>query len=74
MPTMFSVLAAASELGGISRWTLRKHIAQGNIRATKIGRRVLLPSEEIERVRREGLPSLRSTAAGDGPAGTGRQP
>jgi len=44
----------------MSHWTLRKHIAQGNVTATRIGRRKLLRNEEIERIRREGLPPLRS--------------
>jgi hypothetical protein len=45
-------------LGGISIWTLRKHVFRGNVAVTRIGRRVFVRSEEIERIRREGLPSL----------------
>jgi excisionase family DNA binding protein len=59
---LFSVDDAASLLGGVSPWTLRKHIANGTVRVTRIGRRVLLPVEEVERIRQEGLPSLRSQA------------
>jgi excisionase family DNA binding protein len=57
---LFSVDDAASILGAVSPWTLRKHIANRTIQVTRIGRRVLLPLDEVERIRREGLPSLRS--------------
>jgi len=57
---LHSLTDASPELGGTSVWTLRKHIAQGNIRVTKLGRRVFLTSEEIARIKLEGLPSLRS--------------
>jgi len=49
-------------LGGISQWTLRRHIATGQIRVTRIGRRVFVDADELERIRREGLPSLRGAA------------
>ncbi len=55
---LFSVEDAAIVLGGISPWTLRKHIACGNVKVTRIGRRVFLDAEELERIRRDGLPSL----------------
>jgi excisionase family DNA binding protein len=50
---------AARVLGGISVWTLRKHIARGAIAVTRIGRRVLVPRHELARISREGLPCLR---------------
>jgi hypothetical protein len=46
-------------LGGTSVWTLRKHIAVGNIRVTKLGRRIFVDDAEVSRIQREGLPSLR---------------
>ena len=49
---------AARALGSMSPWTLRKHIAQGHVRATCLGRRVFVREDEIERIQREGLPSL----------------
>ena len=55
---LFSVEEAGRILGRISPWTLRKHIAVGNVKVTRIGRRVLLTAEEIERIGHEGLPSL----------------
>jgi hypothetical protein len=54
---------AARMLGGISVWTLRKHISQGGITPTRLGRRVFLSSAEVERIQKEGLPSLRTEAS-----------
>ena len=51
-------IAAAKQLGGISHWTLRKHIARGSVAATRIGRRVFVREEEIRRIKDEGLPKL----------------
>ena len=56
---LYSIQDAASLLGSISPWTLRKHIASGTIRVTRLGKRVFLRSEEIERIREQGLPPLR---------------
>ncbi|MGB2662826.1 MAG: hypothetical protein WAK48_02405 [Candidatus Acidiferrum sp.] len=61
MAVLLSLDKAAEALGGISIWTLRKHIAVGNVRVTHLGRRVFLDEEEMGRVMREGLPSLRSS-------------
>jgi hypothetical protein len=58
MARLLSMDKAAEELGGISIWTLRKHVAAGSVKVTRIGRRVLLTAEEVERIRRDGLPSL----------------
>ena len=52
--------AASQELGGISVWTIRKGIAQGVIRPTRLGTRIFLSGDEIARIQREGLPSLKS--------------
>ena len=59
----FDLFTAARMLGSISPWTLRKHIAQGTVKATRLGRRVFVPGEEIERIRTQGLPSLRPAGA-----------
>jgi hypothetical protein len=63
MSLLFSLRDAAQQLGGVSIWTLRKHFARGNLRVVRVGRRVLVSSEEIERIRQEGLPSLGTKAA-----------
>jgi hypothetical protein len=55
---LYPLNEAAKLLGGISIWTLRKHIAVGNTKVTRIGRRVFLTTEEVERIGRDGLPSL----------------
>jgi hypothetical protein len=60
MPVLYSLPDAAKSLGGISVWTLRKHISNGQLRVVRIGRRVFLDGEELERIRRDGLPSLRA--------------
>jgi hypothetical protein len=62
-PRLLGVDEAARVLGGISPWTLRKHIDIGNVKVTRIGRRVFLDAEEVERIRREGLPSLARSRA-----------
>jgi hypothetical protein len=64
-PRLLAIDDAARLCGSISSRTLRRHIAAGAIRVTRIGRRVFLRSEEIERIRREGLPSLRAKICGD---------
>ncbi len=55
---LYPLNEAARLLGGISHWTLRKHLAAGRVRAVRIGRRVFLDADELERIRRDGLPSL----------------
>lgn len=56
---LYSFAEAARLLGGISHWTLRKHAAIGQIRVVRIGRRVFLDVEELERIQKDGLPRLR---------------
>jgi hypothetical protein len=60
---LFDLPSAARALGGISVWTLRKHIVQHTVQVTRLGRRVFLTREELERIRTEGLPSLKARAA-----------
>ena len=57
MDQLYDVNTAARQLA-ISPWTLRKHVTAGNVKVTRIGRRVFLATEEVERIRRDGLPSL----------------
>lgn len=58
MAVLLSFQNAAQILGGISIWTLRKHVQRGNVKVTHLGRRVFLDEEEVEHIRRDGLPSL----------------
>lgn len=60
MPMLYSIADAARLLGGISHWTLRKHVSAGRVRVVRIGRRVFVDGEELGRIRREGLPSLKA--------------
>ena len=40
---------------GVSLWTLRLYVARGALRATHVGRRVLIPMEVLEKVMVEGV-------------------
>jgi hypothetical protein len=57
---LFDLSDASKVLGGISEWTLRKHIRNGSVKVTRIGKRVLIASAEIARISEKGLPSLRA--------------
>jgi hypothetical protein len=57
-PALFAFVEAAKILGGVSPWTLRKHAQRKHIRVVRLGQRVFLDTQEIERIRREGLPRL----------------
>jgi len=56
---LYSLADACRQLGDLSIWTLRKHVFRGNVKPTRLGRRIFLSSEEIERIQRQGLPSLK---------------
>jgi excisionase family DNA binding protein len=49
MKALKSVEDAAGFLG-ISKWTVRAYIKAGKLRPVRLGRRVLLPEEELERL------------------------
>jgi hypothetical protein len=55
---LYPLAKSTGLLGDLSIWTLRKHISRGNVKATRLGRRVFLSSAEIARIQHEGLPSL----------------
>jgi len=55
-----TIEATGQRCGGVSPWTLRKHISKGNIAVIRLGRRVFISEQEIQRIHREGLPSLKS--------------
>ena len=56
---LHSLADSSRQLGDASIWTLRKHISKGNIKPTRLGRRVFLSTAEIARIQRDGLPSLK---------------
>jgi excisionase family DNA binding protein len=41
-----------------SPWTIRYHVAKGHLKSTRIGKRVLIPDSEIDRIAAEGLPHI----------------
>lgn len=45
----------AEIMSGLSKWTWRKYAYEGRVASTKVGRRLLIPVAEIERIMREGL-------------------
>jgi excisionase family DNA binding protein len=46
---------SAARLLSISPWTVRSYIAEGKLKAVRIGRRVLLQEVELERLVADGL-------------------
>jgi excisionase family DNA binding protein len=42
-------LAEACSMTSLSIWTIRKAIKSGQLKTTKVGRRVLVPMRELER-------------------------
>ncbi len=47
----------AASLIGLKEPTVRAYIRKGKIRAVKVGRAVLVPVSELERLVREGVPA-----------------
>ena len=58
MPMLHTYTESSRLLGGFSAWSLRRHAQRKNIRTTHLGNRVFLDTEELERIRRDGLPRL----------------
>jgi excisionase family DNA binding protein len=50
-------LQEAQEMTGISHFTFRRMVKQGKIRAARVGRRVLIPVAELERLVKAGAVS-----------------
>ena len=59
---LLTIEGLARLVGDSSHWTIRRHVARGNIRVTRFGRRVFITPEEFERIKREGLPRLTKAA------------
>jgi hypothetical protein len=59
-PVLFSYEDSSRVLGSISPWTLRKHAQRNNIRVVRLGQRVFIDEQELDRIRREGLPRLKT--------------
>jgi len=58
---LYSLPEASRALGGLSIWTLRAWLRRkdGPLRPVRIGRRIFLSRETVERIAEDGLPSLR---------------
>lgn len=52
--SLFSLAAASVRWGGLSVFSIRRHIKAGSIRAVRVGGRVFIPLDEIERVETNG--------------------
>jgi excisionase family DNA binding protein len=53
--TQLSVgLAQAEEMTGLSQFTLRRLVKRGKVRAARVGRRILIPMTELERLTKPG--------------------
>lgn len=49
-------VSEAAKLLGVSVYTIRNYVAQRRIRSVRVGRRVLVPLEVLEKVAVEGVP------------------
>jgi excisionase family DNA binding protein len=58
MADLKAINEAAKKLS-LSSWTVRAHVRNGNIRAVRCGKRILIHEDELERICRQGLPSLK---------------
>ncbi|HYD16736.1 MAG TPA: helix-turn-helix domain-containing protein [Candidatus Nanoarchaeia archaeon] len=51
---LYSVEAAAEQLGGLSRWTIYSWVSSGKLEKVKIGSRTMIPASAIARIIEEG--------------------
>jgi hypothetical protein len=56
-PLLYDIIQSGKVLH-MPQWTLRAQIAAGNVKITRLGTRIMLTRSELERIAREGLPSL----------------
>ena len=63
MERLFNIDAAADALS-VSPWTIRAYVRSGKIRAVRIGRRVLIEGEELQRLINDGRDDRRSQRSG----------
>jgi excisionase family DNA binding protein len=47
---LYSVKAAAERLGDLSVWTIYSWLGSGRLRGNKVGRRILIPESELQRL------------------------
>lgn len=51
-------ISEAGKLLGLSPWTIRRYISNGRLQAVRVGKRVLVSMEVLEKVIVEGVPSV----------------
>lgn len=54
IPPRYLGVEAAEAYSGISRWTWRRMAYAGRIASSKVGKRLLLPVSEVDRILAEG--------------------
>lgn len=72
-PSPLLTQRAAARLLGIHLITLRRYVRAGAVRGIQVGRRVQIAPEELERIRRDGLPVLPVSPKGSQSATTSDQ-
>ena len=50
---LFNLVEGADELGDLSVWTFRRHVSAGHVKVVRLGRRVFVRRDEIDRIRAE---------------------
>jgi hypothetical protein len=65
---LYSKSDAARRLGSVSISLLDKHLRNGSLRGTRIGRRIFISHQELNRVAKEGLPGLGAATNPNGDA------
>jgi excisionase family DNA binding protein len=62
MTTLTVDFEKAEEMTGVSRFTLRKYVKTGRLKVVRVGRRVVIPISELERMFAPGaVSSLKAT-------------
>ena len=56
----------AEQMTGVSRFTLRKYVKAGRLKVARVGRRVVVPVTELERMFSPGAVSTLKTRPGEG--------
>lgn len=52
-----------SKRTSLSEWTVRYYAKRGSLKSARVGRRVLIPDSEINRIASEGLPPYSAVEA-----------
>jgi excisionase family DNA binding protein len=73
MKKLISIHTAAETLG-ISAWTMRRLVKQGRIHCVRVSKRVLIPSDEVERILQEGCKRLDPASSRNSAATTMSRP